>query len=378
MHSIEITEDLPSLLADPVSWDRLSQGVPFRQTAWLEPWWSILGKDCRATVLTARDDLGQLVGLLPLYRRGETRTLSALGDGNACTDQVSVLARPEHSCEIACAFGRKLTAIASDPVHGWDLIDIDGVVEGEEAMAAFSVGLKEGGAILTASSRMSTWFKPADANWGEHLKHHGRTNRRKMRRWSEKVDNTPELTRCVAATESEASTILDAIIDMHQRRWTAVGEDGTFAEPSFREFMHETVRRFLLQGQLNLAGIRLNGQFVGGAVNFIGENRILYSYSSGYDVDFAELEPGRLICIDGLLELYRSNLAGIDFMRGDETYKSRFATESKRLFRVRAVAPTMIPRLRHAVWSTGFEVKQWMRRRTGRPEIVVQDPTQIG
>lgn len=378
MHSIEINEDLSSLLTDPVSWDRLSQGVPFRQTAWLQPWWEILAQDCQATVLTARDDLGQLVGILPLYRRPGSRTLLSLADGNACTDHVSILARPEHGCELGREFGLKLASIANDPDHGWDLIDIDGVVEGDEAMASLSIGLKEGGTSLTASSRMSTWYRPADANWDEHIKQHGKTQRRRMRRWSEKLYNTPELTKCVAATESEASTILDAVIDMHQRRWTAVGEAGTFAEAGFCEFMHETVRRFLLQGQLNLVGIRLNGQFIGGVVNFIGDDRILYSYSTGYDVDFAELEPGHLTCIDGLQELYRSNLAGIDFMRGDETYKLRFGGRPKRLFRIRAVAPTILPRLRHAVWTTGFEVKQWMRRRTGRPEIVVQDPTQIG
>jgi CelD/BcsL family acetyltransferase involved in cellulose biosynthesis len=378
MHSIEITNDLESLLADPLSWDRLSQGVPFRQSAWLQPWWKTFGQDCVATVLTARDDLGQLVGILPLYRRAGSRTLSSLADGNACTDHVSVLARPDHSCDLGREFGLKLASIASDPVHGWDLIDIDGVVEGDEAVASLSMGLKEGDASLTASSRMSTWFKPADANWDEHVKQHGKTQRRRMRRWSEKLSKTLELTKCVAATESEASIILDAIIDMHQRRWTKVGEAGTFSDESFREFMHETVRRFLLQGQLNLIGIRLNGQFISGVVNFIGKDRILYSYSTGYDVDFAEWEPGHLTCIDSLQELYRSNLAGIDFMRGDETYKLRFGAQPRRLFRIRAVAPTMMPRLRHAVWSTGFEVKQWMRRRTGRPEIVVQDPTRIG
>jgi CelD/BcsL family acetyltransferase involved in cellulose biosynthesis len=142
--------------------------------------------------------------------------------------------------------------------------------------------------------------------------------------------------------------------------------------------MHETCRRFLLQGQLHLSGLRFQGQLISGDVNFVGQNRVLYSYSTGYDVDFSEMEPGRLICIEALRELYRSNFAGLDFMRGDETYKSRFATESKKLYRIRAVAPTLMPRLRHAVWSTGFEVKQWMRRRAGRPEILVQDPTKIG
>lgn len=378
MHTIDIVDDLSSLLDDHFSWDRLSCGVPFRQTAWLQPWWEFLAKDCQATVLTARDERGDLVGILPLYRKHGTRTLRALGDGDACTDHVSIHANPDQSEEIANAFGRHLASVSTDARHGWDLIDIDGVVQGDQAMAAFAKGLKESGSQLHAGSRMSIWFKPADENWQEHLKHHGKTQRRKMRRWCDKLDQGEGIDRSVAVTESEVQMLLDTIIELHQQRWNADGEPGSYSDPKFRDFMHETCRRFLLLGQLHLTGLRFKGQIIGGDISFVGQNRVMYCYSTGYDTDFSELEPGRLICVDGLREMYRSDLIGVDFMRGDETYKSRFATESKKLYRVRAVAPTFLPRLRHAVWSTGFEVKQWMRRRTGRPEILVNDATQIG
>jgi hypothetical protein len=64
---------------------------------------------------------------------------------------------------------------------------MDGVVEGDQGMAAVATGLKEGGSILHAGSRMSVWYKPKDANWDEHLKHHGKTQRRRMRRWRDKM-----------------------------------------------------------------------------------------------------------------------------------------------------------------------------------------------
>ncbi|KAA1257599.1 hypothetical protein LF1_00870 [Rubripirellula obstinata] len=378
MPTLEIIEDLSGLLEDRLSWDRLACGIPFRQTAWLEPWWNFLAKDCQATVLTARDEQGELIGAFPLYRKPGTRTLCALGDGEACTDHVSILARPEQSEEIATAFGRHLASNSSHSRHGWDLIDIDGVVEGDKAMAAFAKGLKESGSQLHAGSRMSTWFKPADSDWQEHIKHHGKTQRRRMRRWSEKIDDDPDISRTIAVTESEVKTLLNTIIDMHQKRWNAAGEPGSYSDPNFRDFMHETCRQFLLQGQLHLSGLSFQGQIIAGDINFIGQNRVLYCYSTGYDTNFSELEPGRLLCVDGLREMYRSSLTGVDFMRGDESYKARFTTESRKLYRVRAVAPTLLPRLRHAVWATGFEVKQWMRRRTGRQEILVNDPTEIG
>ena len=388
MLTIEITDNLSSLMEDTSTWDSLATGMPFRQAAWLGPWWECFGQDSRASVVVARDDQNEIMGLLPLYRRLNHRngsnTLSMIGDGDACSDYVSVLTLPQNAVEVATAMGRYLGAHASDDQHGWDLIDIDGVVEGDVAMGALATGLKEAGASLHASSRMSVWFKPADSSWEEHLKHHGKTQRRKMRRMVEKLDpdhdsdKSDGLQKVVAANEDELSSLLHAVIELHQKRWEADGESGSFADPRFKEFMRASCRRFLAQGQLHLVGLRKDEQVIAGELSFIGkDNRVLYAYSSGYDIDFADLQPGRLLCVDSLHELYQSDLAGIDFMRGDEAYKIRYATESKKLYRVRAVAPTLMPRLRHAVWSTGFEVKQWMRRRTGRPEILVQDPTTI-
>lgn len=378
MFSIEFTRDLDFLLSDAPAWDRLTQGVPFRESAWLGPWWRAFGTDKKAHVLIARDEAGEIRGILPLYRTesSETaRTLSMIGDGEACSDHVSVLAAREDSVEIARLMGEHLARTASDHhLQGWDLIDIDGVVEGDQAMSALARGLKEGGARLHAQSRMSVWFKPADSCWDEHLKHHGKTQRRQMRRMREKLD---AMEKIVATTDEQIDELLGAVIDMHQRRWNAVGEPGSFANPAFREFIFVSAKQFAAHGRLHLRGLKVDGKIIAGELNMIGCNRILYSYSAGYDIDHADLEPGRLICIDGLLELYRSGLVGLDFMRGDESYKTRLATESHRLFRVRAVAPALLPRLRHAAWCTGFELKQWVRRRQGRPLVVVQDPTTL-
>ncbi|TWU48588.1 hypothetical protein Poly51_44880 [Rubripirellula tenax] len=371
MFTIDTTHDIASLLNDKDAWNRLSRGVPFRETSWLGPWWESLGEGKTAHVVVARDEAGNLRGLLPLYHVGGG-VLSMIGDGEACTDHVSVLASEADAVEVARAMGLHLAKEAASSDHGWEVLDIDGVLEGDEPMAAFASGLKEGGATLHAQSRMSVWYRPADANWDDHLKRHGKTQRRQMRRWSEKLQT---LEKVVAQTDAQVDELLGFVMDMHQRRWVAAGECGSFANEDFCKFIFGSAKDFLSRGQLYLAVIKHEGVPIAGELKMIGNNGVLYSYSAGYDIEYADMEPGRLMCIDGIMELYARGLKGLDFMRGDEMYKSRFATESHRLFRVRAVAPTLLPRLRHAAWCTGFELKQWARRRSGRPVIVVLDPT---
>lgn len=379
MLTLETTTDVCSLLADQDCWNGLARGVPFRETSWLASWWQHFGQGREAYVVTARDQTGQLRGMLPLYRQansaGHGRTLAMLGDGQACSDHASVLAHEPDVCQVAFQIGQHLASSAGDTRWGWDLLDLDGIVEGDPGATELARGLRAGGSELHASSRMSVWYKPADANWDEHLKHYGKTQRRKMRRWSEKIGPAAPFQQRSAQTHQQARQWIDVLIEMHQQRWNEVGEAGSFASPQFQEFIHDAARSFLDRQRLYVTVLEEQDRIIAAELSFLGENGVLYVYSAGFDTSKADLEPGRILSVDTLQHLYRSKLTGIDYMRGDETYKQRYATESRRLIRLRAVAPTLLPRIRHAAWCTGFELKQWMRRQTGRQPIVVLDPT---
>ncbi|MFK8113480.1 MAG: GNAT family N-acetyltransferase [Rubripirellula sp.] len=380
MLRIEFTDQIRSLLDDVQTWDSLASGVPFREAAWLRPWWDTFGHNLEARILTARDQDNRLRGILPLYvspAPSQSKTLRLIGDGQACSDYASILVADEDANEVADAMGQFLTECVSDQQFGWDQIDLDGVVEGDPAMAQLGRSLKSGGASLHAQSRMSTWFRPHAGSWDEHLAKHGKTQRRKMRRWLKVLEAGTDVEKVVANTEPQVDEILNRLIDLHQRRWNEAGEAGSYADPTFREFVAKAAKSFSSKQRLYLVGLKHAGEFIGAELNFIGGNRVQYSYSAGYDVDASEFEPGRLLNVDVIQQVYQNDLAGIDYMRGDEEYKKRMATESRRVFHTRVVAPTLLPKLRHAAWCTQFEFGQWMRRRTGRPLIDVIDFTSI-
>ena len=376
MYSIEISQDLNEMLADAAAWNRIAGGIPFRETSWLGPWWQHFGIGLDPYLVTARDDAGELLGMLPLYRREENasgRTLSMIGDGQACSDFVSVLATPETAPSVAGQMGKLLADCSSDSRDGWDVIDIDGVSEGDPAMAAFANGLREGGASIHSHSRMSSWYRPCDASWEEHIKRHGKTPRRKLRKWSKQIESTEGLERSVAGTDQQLTQSMDALIDLHQRRWNADGEPGSFADPEFESFIRDSAADFYTRGRLYLPTLSHQNEIIAAELHFVGGNDRLYCYSSGYETNASDLEPGRVLHVDTLMHLYRENLAGIDFLRGDEPYKRRAGAKPTKVLRMRAAAPTLLPQIRHAAWWTGFEVKQWMRKRTGRTPVIVVD-----
>ncbi len=329
--------------------------------------------------VVARNAAGEIRGILPLYQLCRTaggRTLFMLGDGDACSDYVSVLARDQDAVEVARQIGQYLVATAADSQVGWDVIEIDGVVEGDEPMSVLANTMKQEGAAIHAHSRMSTWSRPASQSWDDHLQTHGKSQRRKMRSLCKALQDHDSLSQFSADSPQQVDQLLDALIQLHQRRWTEAGEQGSYANPKFRQFIRDTAIEFFRQGALYLTALRRDEQVIGVELNIIGDNRVLYSYSSGFDLDHSDVEPGRVLGVDTLQHLYRNDLVGIDYMRGDETYKQRMASESRQVFRFRAVAPAWYPRLRDAMWSTSFELAQFVRRRTGREPIAVLDISQ--
>lgn len=372
MFTIEISDEIDRWFSDADTWNRLAGGVPFRETSWIQPWWQTVGQGRTARIVIARDANGNVRGLMPMYLCHDSGTLSMMGDGDACSDHVSVLADPADAVSVAAAMGVALARCSGDAKCGWHFIDIDGVVEGDAAMVAFASGLKQGGCQLHGESRMSIWFRPASASWDDHLMTHGKTQRRQFKKWAKSLDDVEKI---VAKTESQVDELLDHLIAMHQRRWNEAGEPGSYADEQYCDFIRRSAKDFLRRDRLYLSVLKHDGNVIAGELKLVGGNGVLYSYSAGYDIDYAEMEPGRLMCIDGILEMYRRGGVALDFLRGDEVYKTRLASDSRRLMRVRAASPALLPRLKFIGLRIAFAAKQWMRKRCGRPLVQLHDPS---
>ncbi|MCO8124379.1 GNAT family N-acetyltransferase [Stieleria sp. TO1_6] len=367
--------DLTKLLADNQTWDGLAGAVPFRQSAWLEPWWEHFGSSLEPYVLVATDQNESIRGILPLFRcqSAGARGLSMIGSGDACSDYVSILCQPSDSQQVTGQMAKFLVNAYHQREDSWDYLDIDGIAESDPVMRGFAQQLSQSGASLHATSEMSAWRLPRDATWDDYLNRLAKTQRRKVRRWSEKVASLPGLERHLADTSTSVEAALEQLIAMHQRRWNAAGQDGSYARPRFREFIHDAAVRFFERGQLYLPTLKKNGRVISAELHFQTAQRQLYCYSSGYEVDCASIEPGRILLVQTLLDLHRSEWPGIDFLRGDEIYKRRFGCQSERILRVRAFAPGMTNRVRSMTWNAGFEAKQWMRSRLGRTPHLTLD-----
>ena len=378
MLTIERTKDFQTLIQQADLWNGLAGGVPFRETSWLGSWWKHVADDaCEPFVLMAKDQQGNIVGILPLYEKlprvGGSKVLGIMGDGEVCSDYLSILVSPDDAVEVATAMADFLLMHSQTEGLRWDEIELDGIIEDDLPMMTFIEVLKEQGATMHSCSRLSTWFKASEDSWDAHLKTMSKSRRRKTKRLCESVTTNDRLDLVFPSDQQEVQERLTAMIALHQKRWNEAGRPGSFASECVRGFIMDAALDFFARGLLYLPAITLYGEPIGSEFNLIGGNKRLYSYSVGVDTDKYDYQPGNLLQWLDFQYIYRNEMEGMDMMRGDEEYKKRMQAVSKRIFEIRIAAPRLMPRIRQAVWSTGFCMKQWVRESVGRAPIEVVD-----
>lgn len=371
MYRFERASDCRALLENGRLWDSLAGDSPLRQTAWLGSWWDHFGDRERSFFIVARDENYEVRAILPLCSDAPQHgSLRFVGQGEACSDGLSLLCAAADADSVGFEMGYWLATHATDGER-WNLMDLDGVIAGDRAMIALTKGLSAGGASIHVQSRMNTWFKSTTDSWEAYLSNLSKPRRRSTKRLATKIDDTPGLSRHVSGDEAELRSDLNAMIQLHQHRWREAGQPGSFADPMFQEFIHDSAKRFLQRGRLRMQTLRRDGEVIAGELQMVGSDGALTIYSTGMNTQFAALEPGRVMTIETLRHAYQHSLPGIDYLRGDEAYKAQLGAEPRRIARLRVVPGTAWGRLNHAAWKSAFEFKQWARRRKGSEPIVV-------
>lgn len=362
-----------SLLTDRAEdWDRLSGGVPFRQTMWLRPLWTQFGQSQRSCFLTVWDNEDRLRGILPLERFG-SRAWQTIGS-LPCTDHVSMLCQELDRQNVAAAIADFLVTHVHDPKHGWDRLHFGGVLAGDPGMSALIDELDHRRVSIRIESRMNVWFRSSTETWDQFLQSRSRKYRHRLRFLVRQFESVDDLLRVqFPADEDELTIYLDELIRLHQNHWQAMGEPGSYAADGMIPFIHDAALTAFRQNRLFLPVLIRTDPITGhesvlaAQIHFIGEDGRLYCYSSGVNYEHGERTPGNLLNAYLLRHAHENNLSGIDFMRGDEDYKSRIYAEPTPLLKLNAFAPTPVGWLKLAALDTYIGAKQTYRHLRKRP-----------
>jgi CelD/BcsL family acetyltransferase involved in cellulose biosynthesis len=115
-------------------------------------------------------------------------------------------------------------------------------------------------------------------------------------------------------------------------------------DPKNREFFGRLVPLLAEKGWLQLAFLRVDGQYAAGYLDFIYGDEVLV-YNSGLNLSVApELSPGILLLAYLIRHAIEQGCKRFDFLRGNEEYKYRLGGRDTKVYMLIAThAPGSIP-----------------------------------
>lgn len=308
------TGDLVRLLPEWWAlWSRAERATPFQSPAWLLPWWHVFRPGELMTAAVRHD--GLLVGLAPFYVENGSygRRLLPLGIGN--TDYLDVLIDGAPAGMVGDALARAYVTEAAR----WDVWSMEELRPDALARTLPFGGLRSEERAQSACPVLA--LPDSAAEWQG-----SRGGRRWRRAWNRVLRH--DHVRIVEGLSLTSTALLEDVIDLHGRRWTANGKVGVMANPDVRLFHRTVLPRLLASNLLRLFGLKVEKRIVAAHYGLAHRGEA-YAYLNGFDPTYGFESPGTALIGHAIQHAIAEGCTQFHFLRGQEAYKYDWGAEDR-------------------------------------------------
>ena len=305
--------------------DKQAERPVFLRSAWLMTWLSEFGGDCDALMLTAGDN--GITGLAPLMRIEDRLTF--IGDPAIC-DYMDVLVDTP-SADVA--YTSLWQQICSED---WSDLDLWGLMESSSTRERIaSLGRASGCSVEEEVEAVAPRLTLPES-WEDYLASLGKKDRHELRRKIRRLfDSGAGVDLQVLSSQSEVAGVMDDFLELHTRS----RQDKTdFMTAEMADFFRRMASAMAAEDLVRLFMLRINNRPAAAVLCFVAGS-FLYLYNSGYDPEFSSLSVGlvsKALCLRWAIE---NGFRGLDFLRGDESYKYDLGAQDQRVYRLRLSRP---------------------------------------
>jgi CelD/BcsL family acetyltransferase involved in cellulose biosynthesis len=325
-------EALPDLESVRDEWQELAErsGNVFSTWEWASTWWDHFGRGRPLALLGCRRRDGTLAGILPFYEaaRRPLRVLRFIG--HSLADVQGPVCAAADFLEVAAG---SQAALARPGVR-------HGLLLAERLPGAVGAETRLGGRVLRREPSPTLRFE--SSTWDDFLASRSRNFRQQARRRERQLANRDlRFRRCVDPNRLDAD--LDTLFRLHDARWQGRGSAG-FSPPN-RPFHRSFAAHALATGWLRLWFAEIAEEPVAAWYGF-RFGRSEWYYQSGRLLGAADQSVGFVLLNRTIRSALEDGMEEYRLLLGDETYKSRYATED---LGVETVAVTRGPAARAAL-----------------------------
>jgi CelD/BcsL family acetyltransferase involved in cellulose biosynthesis len=334
--TVRVYRDLDDLQTLVPAWNELlsvyAPATTFCSWEWLSSWWRAFGGARELLVLAfyhrSPNSDGELIGLAPLSveRHGIAGPISLkkvrlMGDGSGDSDNLDMPVRPGWEEQFAVALSRYL----NEQKGLWDFCELNTLPPDSPGAESFRRYLKAQGWSVLQYQRVASAISLPD-NWEEYLHQLSSEDQKNLSRYARRLEKRYQTRIYRCTQESELPAILEALFQLHQERWQAAGEAGSFASEERRRFYHDLSRLLLTQSKLELWVLELNGRIA--AVQYAFRyGKTVFQLQEGFDPERSSDRVGFVLRGHVMKQLIEEGVKKYDFLAGEPGYKARWSVQ---------------------------------------------------
>jgi CelD/BcsL family acetyltransferase involved in cellulose biosynthesis len=311
---VSALEPIDHMAAARPLWTDLAErsGNVFATWEWADAWWRHFGDDAGPVLYSCLRE-GEPFAIVPLcrQRRGPIGLLRFIGHGVG--DVLGPICAPADATAAMTAMIAGLrrqeprwTALLAERLPGETAAVLGGVELNSEANPSLVI----------------------ETSWDEYMKAASKNMREKVRRNTKKIERDHTLSFELCERVDQVEPMMRTLFDLHGMRW---GKGGTsFGRDTVIPFHLDFAATAQEKGWLRLWEMRIDGEPAAAWYGFRFGDVEAY-YQSGRDPRFDRFSVGFLMLTRTIQAAFDDGLSAYGFLRGNESYKDRFATSTDAL-----------------------------------------------
>ena len=350
-------------------WDTLLAATQteniFLTHGWLNEWWRVYGGRRELWTLVASSAGGRVDGIAPLVLerdRHGTRRLVLMGTGEVAPNHLDLIAQEGRQTELLRSFVAYLLQNRAQ----WDLLELDTLPQLSPTRELLIDLLRRHGLAVRAEVSSRCPYAVLPCSFEAYLQSRGRKTRAQLRYSRNRLKRqVPEARFIRVETPQAFEPAFDALVRLHQARWTQRGQAGSFSTPEFKTFHRAAARAALASGALRLYALQIGDAFAAIYYCFRVGSHVIY-YNAGFDEAWGRHSVGMQTLAYAIEQSIAEGAAEFDFIQGDEPYKTHWATHTRDNWRVCAASPHLRGRLAWWRIQATENARAWSHRYLSR------------
>jgi len=282
-------------------------------------WWDSFGGDRTLHVVVARDG-DEVVGIAPLMLSRVTfygwpvRRLESIGNDH--TPRFEFIVRDDEPA----VYDAIWEAIRLSRRGTWDVLLLKQLPAERPTLDALRSQASEPEWHIGRWKSHDSPFVPFTDNWTDYTERLSRKHRSNLRNRFRRLERLGAIGLDIVTTEQALEASLDDGLRIEPSGWKTEAGTAIHCDPDVSKFYRELASRAAKRGMLRLMFLTVNGNRIAFAYVLEYRNK-LYALKIGYDPDFAQYSPSKLLCYLVFNQAFERRVAEYEFLGARDAWK---------------------------------------------------------